>query len=51
MANAASVEDCDALYAEMISSMENAGMESIETYINDAYFARLALWGLEPTAK
>ncbi len=51
MVNAASVEECDALYAEMISSMESAGLESIETYISDAYFARLALWGIEPTAK
>ena len=50
MVNAASIEDCDALYNEMISAMEGAGMADIEAYMTDVYFARLALWGLEPVA-
>ncbi|MBQ8162713.1 MAG: extracellular solute-binding protein [Clostridia bacterium] len=50
MVNAATEEQCDALYAEMVSAMESAGMEDIESYMTDLYFARLALWGLEPVA-
>lgn len=50
MVNAASVEECDALYNEMISGMEGAGMADIEAYMTDVYFARLALWGMEPVA-
>ena len=50
MVNAPTVEQCDALYAEMVSAMENAGMSDIEAYMTDVYFARLALWGLEPVA-
>ena len=51
MVNAASVEDCDALYNEMIAGMESAGMEDVEAYMTEIYYARLALWGLEPTTK
>ena len=50
MVNAATVEECDALYNEMISGMEGAGMADIEAYMTDVYFARLALWGMEPVA-
>lgn len=50
MVNAATVEDCDALYAEMMSAMESAGMSDIEAYMSEVYFARLALWGMEPVA-
>ncbi len=50
MVNAASTEECDALYAEMISAMENAGMADIEAYMTPIYFDRLALWGLEPVS-
>ena len=50
MVNAPTVEQCDALYAEMVSAMESAGMADIEAYMTDVYFARLALWGLEPVA-
>ena len=51
MVNAASVEECDKLYDEMVSSMESAGMTQIEDYMTERYFARMELWGLEPTAK
>ena len=50
MVNAASVEDCDALYNEMIAGMEGAGMADIEAYMTEVYFNRLALWGMEPVA-
>ena len=50
MVNAPTVEQCDALYAEMVSAMENAGMADIEAYMTEVYFARLALWGLDPVA-
>ncbi|MBQ9262728.1 MAG: extracellular solute-binding protein [Clostridia bacterium] len=50
MVNAASVEQCDALYNEMVAAMESAGMADIEAYMTETYFARLALWGLEPVA-
>ncbi len=49
MVNAATAEECDALYNEMVSAMENAGMSTIEDYMSEIYYARLALWGLEPT--
>ena len=51
MVNAPTVEQRDALYAEMVSAMENAGMSDIEAYMTDVYFARLALWGLEIESK
>ncbi|MBR1709924.1 MAG: hypothetical protein IJ719_14030, partial [Clostridia bacterium] len=50
MVNAASVEECDALYADMLSAMESAGMSDIEAYMTPIYFDRLALWGLEPVS-
>ena len=50
MVNAATVEDCDALYAEMLSAMETAGMSDIEAYMTEIYFNRLALWGMEPVS-
>ena len=50
MVNAATVEECDALYTEMINAMENAGMSDIEAYMSDLYFSRLELWGLDPVA-
>ena len=50
MVNAASTEECDALYAEMIAGMESAGMADIEAYMTEVYFSRLALWGLDPVA-
>lgn len=48
MVNAATVEECDALYAEMLSALESAGAESVEAYMTDLYFSRLALWGIDP---
>ncbi len=50
LVNAESVEACDALYTEMMSAMESAGMADIEAYMSEIYFARLALWGLEPVS-
>ena len=51
MVNAATVEECDALYAEMLTKMADAGEEAVEAYIGETYYARLKLWGLEPTTK
>ncbi|MBQ9210846.1 MAG: extracellular solute-binding protein [Clostridia bacterium] len=50
MVNAATVEECDALYAEMLNALENAGEESVEAYMSELYFARLDLWGLQPVS-
>ena len=50
MVNAATVEDCDALYAQMLDAMESAGMSDIEAYMSPIYFDRLALWGLDPVS-
>lgn len=51
MVNAASVEECDKLYDDMIAAMESAGMSAVEETIGETYFARMELWGIEPTAK
>ena len=50
LVNAPTVEQCDALYEEMIAGMEAAGMEDIENYMSQVYFDRLALWGMEPVS-
>ena len=51
MVNAATVEECDALYAEMMAALENAGAADVEAYMSELYFARLALWGLKPVSE
>lgn len=51
MVNAQSVEECDQLYNQMVGAMENAGMSMVENYMSELYFARMELWGLEPTSK
>ena len=48
MVNAATPEDVDRLYDEMIKEMENSGMAEIEEYMTELYFDRLELWGTEP---
>ena len=50
MVNASSVEECDKLYNDMVAAMESAGMSDIEAYMTEKYFARLALWGMDPVA-
>jgi putative aldouronate transport system substrate-binding protein len=47
MVNAASEEECDAVYEQMLADMEDAGEEDVEALITETYFDRLALWGEE----
>ncbi len=51
MVNAASEEECDAVYQQMLSDMEAAGEEDVEAYITKTYFDRLALWGEDTAAE
>lgn len=46
MVNAASVEDCDAVYEQMMSDLEAAGMADVEAVMTEAYKARMELWGM-----
>jgi len=50
MVNAPTAEECESLYNEMVKNMESAGMNDVEEYISEKYFARLQLWGMEPLA-
>ena len=46
MVNAATVEECDSLYEEMIEKMNSDGKEDVEKYIDAEYQERVELWGL-----
>lgn len=46
MVNAASVEECDAIYAKLISDMTDAGKEAVEGYMSEIYTERMSLWGI-----
>lgn len=45
MVNAATVEDCDAVYEQMMSDLEAAGMADVEAIMTETYKARMELWG------
>ena len=47
MVNAASREECDAVHAQLLKDLENAGVEDVQAYMTEQYKARLELWGLE----
>ncbi|GAA0366336.1 ABC transporter substrate-binding protein [Alkalibacterium iburiense] len=46
MVNAASEQEVETIYNNMISRMEEAGLEEVEEYINEKYQERLELWGM-----
>lgn len=46
MVNAATVEECDAVYAQMMSDLEAAGMADVEAVMTETYKARMELWGM-----
>ncbi len=46
MVNAATVEECDALYQELLDKMKADGKESVEKFMDDGYQERVELWGL-----
>ena len=45
MVNAASVEDCDAVYTKLLADMDAAGAEAVEACMSKTYVERIALWG------
>lgn len=45
MVNAATVEECDAVYEQMMSDLEAAGMADVEAIMTESYKARMELWG------
>ncbi len=45
MVNAATVEECDAVYQQMMTDLEAAGMADVEAIITENYKARMELWG------
>lgn len=45
MVNAATVEECDAVYNQMMSDLEAAGMADVEAIMTETYKARMELWG------
>lgn len=46
MVNAATVEECDAVYEKMMSDLEAAGMADVEAVMTETYKARMELWGM-----
>ncbi|MBR5547086.1 MAG: extracellular solute-binding protein [Clostridia bacterium] len=46
MVNAATVEECDAIYAQLVADMDAAGAEAVEAAMSEVYVARVELWGL-----
>ena len=44
MVNAATVEECDAVYEQMMSDLEAAGMADVEAVMTETYNERMALW-------
>ena len=44
MVNAASSEECDKVYNQMMSDLEAAGIADVETKITENYNERMALW-------
>ena len=46
MVNAESVEECDAVYEQMMSDLEAAGMADVEAVMTETYNERMELWGL-----
>lgn len=47
MVNAATVEECDAIYEQMMSDLEDAGIADVEAYITAGYKERMELWGMD----
>lgn len=47
MINAASDEELDKIYNQMIADCDAAGMEEVEAKINENYQARMAIWNAE----
>lgn len=45
MVNAATVEECDAVYEQMMSDLEAAGMADVEAVMTETYNERMELWG------
>lgn len=45
MVNAATVEECDAVYEQMMSDLEAAGMADVEAIMTESYKERMELWG------
>ena len=44
MVNAATVEECDAVYEQMMSDLEAAGMADVEAVMTETYNERMELW-------
>ena len=51
MVNAATVEECDAVYEQMMSDLEAAGLTDVEAVITESYKERMELWGTEETTE
>ena len=47
MVNASSVEECDAIYEQLLADLQTAGVEEVEAVITANYQARVTLWGLD----
>ena len=47
MVNAATVEECDAIYTKLQAYMDAAGAEAVEAAMSEVYVARVELWGLK----
>ena len=47
MVNADSVEACDAVYEQMMSDLEAAGMADVEAVMTQTYKERMELWGMD----
>ena len=45
MVNAATIEECDAVYWQMMQDLENAGIADVEAAITENYNSRMELWG------
>ena len=45
MVNAATIEECDAVYGQMMQDLENAGIADVEAAITENYNSRMELWG------
>ena len=46
MVNASTQEECDAVYQQLLSDLESAGVAAVEAYMTEAYQTRMATWGL-----
>ena len=47
MINAASPEEVDKIYNQMLADCEAAGLEEVEAKINENYAARMEIWNAD----